>query len=119
MNQFLSLVLHPGVHILTKISIFPDGLSYVTYTFRKKLWGVQNWNCHFIAVLRRNLEKNSVSYQKSLTFPKIKQFLAYLSKGGGGYPQIFRNMHPTYGFVVHSTKISKIYDVWSPVHFWM
>ena len=80
--------LKQGCIFWRKISIFPGERSYVTYTFLQKLWGVRNWNCHFIAVLRRNLEKNSVSYQKSLTFPKINQFLAYLSKGGGVSPNL-------------------------------
>ena len=71
-----------------KISIFLGGLSYVTYTFRRKLWGVRDWNCHFIAVLRRNLEKNSVSYQKSLTFPKIEQFWLIFPRGGGVSPNL-------------------------------
>ena len=79
------------MHILTK-NLYLSGWAVLRdLHILQKIIGVRNWNLYFIVVLRRSLEKDSLSYQNSLTFPQLKHFLAYLSKGRG-YPQIFQNM---------------------------
>ena len=42
--------------------------SCLTGTFCQKSWEVRNWNCHFIAFLRRDLQKNSPEIPKSNIF---------------------------------------------------
>ena len=85
-------VCHQGCIFWWKISIFPAEWSYLTYTFCQKSWGLRNWNCHFIAVLRRNLEKIVFHTKNPKLYPQIKPFFAYLSRGGG-YSKIFRIIH--------------------------